>query len=525
VRHTFEDFELDPERRELVRNGQSIAMEPQVFDLLLYLIENRHRVVSRDDLIAAVWKGRIVSESALSTRINAVRSAISDSGEEQRLIKTLPRKGVRFVGKVRTDEPKRAAEVTGAIATTVSDPGPSLAVLPFTNMSGDSEQEYFADGMAEEIITSLSRCSSLTVIARNSSFTFKNKVIDIRQVGRELGVRYVLEGSVRRADTRLRIAGQLVDAQTATHIWADRFDGVMSDIFELQDRIAESIVAAIEPSLQLAEMNRAKRKTAASLDAYDLLLRAQQQMYEFTNESLSAALENIRKALALDTAYAPALATGAYCHAQRFFQGWMSNPEEEKRQGLRLAARAVELAKDDASVLCMAAYAVRELGMDPQRSKELIVRSLHLNPNSYLALTIAAWNEIVFDNPTRALELLRKAERLNPRDPRSWFMSNATSLANIARGDYEQAAASARQSLAQNPRSAQALRFLAASLALLGQQKVAAKIMIEVIKIEPGLAIDILRRRVPFMPEGIWNRYAEGLRMAGLPDRQTGIRK
>jgi TolB-like protein len=518
VRHLFEDFELDPGRRELTRNGRLIPMEPQVFDLLQYLLENRHRVVSRDDLIATVWKGRIVSESALSTRINAVRSAIGDSGDEQRLIKTLPRKGMRFVGEVRTSEAKPTDVATGARADIVSDTGPSVAVLPFTNMSGDPEQEYFADGMAEEIITALSRFSSLTVIARNSSFTFKNKVIDIRQVGRELGVRYVLEGSVRRAGTRLRIAGQLIDAQTAMHIWADRFDGGLSDVFELQDQIAESIVAAIEPSLQLAEMNRIRRKSAASPDAYDLLLRAQQHMYEFTRESLSAALDSVREALALDPAYAPALATGAYCHAQRFFQGWMDDPEEEKVQGLRLAARAVELAKDDASVLCMAAYAVRELGMDPQRARELIARSLHLNPNSYLALTIAAWNEIVFDNATKALELLRRAERLNPRDPRSWFMSNATSLANFAIGDYEQAAASARQSLAQNPSSAQASRFLAASLALLERQVPAAEAMKEVLRIEPRLTLAVLRRRIPFMPESIWGRFAAGLRTAGLPD-------
>src|SRR5262245_37526762 len=211
-----------------------------VFDLLAYVIQHRERVVSRDDLIAHVWDGRIVSESALASCINAARSAVGDSGEAQRLIKTLPRKGIRFVGVVRGET--KPAE-TGS--PTVAEPPksdlalpdkPSVAVLPFTNMSGDPEQEYFADGMAEEIITALSRCSWLFVIARNSSFTYKGKAVDVRQVGRELGVRYVLEGSVRRGGSRLRFMGQLIDATSGTHIWAERFDGEMSDVFELQDR-------------------------------------------------------------------------------------------------------------------------------------------------------------------------------------------------------------------------------------------------------------------------------------------------
>lgn len=524
MRYFFENHILDLDRRELSRDGNALDLEPQVFDLLHYLLENRERVVSRDDLIASVWGGRIVSESALSTRINAVRTAIGDSGNEQRLIKTLPRKGLRFVGVVRQEAPTSvpalrsdALEGSLSIKDTVGL-APSIAVLPFTNMSGDPEQEYFADGMAEEIITALSRCNFLLVIARNSSFTYKNKVTDVRQVGRELGVRYVLEGSVRRDGDRLRITGQLIDAPTAMNIWADRFDGVLSDVFELQDRITESIVAALEPNLQQAEINRLKLRTSTNLDAYDFFLQAQQLEYEFTEESLEAAVRSIDQVLKIDPAYARALALGAYCHALRYFQGWTRDPQAEIAEGLRLARRAIELAKDDASVLCMAAYAVRELGMDPQSSKELIQRSLHLNPNSFLALTIAAWNEVTLGNPQKALELLHRAERLNPRDPRAWFMANAASLAHVALGDFAKAAAYARRSLAQNPRSAQALRFLAASLALLGDTKAAIDAMHQALRIEPKLTATKLRARVPFIPEAVWSDYARGLKLSGMPD-------
>ena len=267
MRYLFENYALDADRRELRRGDYLVPVEPKAFDLMVHLIANRERVVSKDDLIAAIWNGRIVSDSALTTCINVARSAIGDSGGAQRLIKTLPRKGLRFVGLVREGELPAAVggdQDAEPSKQPLSLPDkPSIAVLSFTNMSADPDQHYFADGMAEEIITALSRCRSLFVIARNSSFSYKGKSIDVRQIGSELGVRYVLEGSVRRSGNRLRITGQLVDATSGVHIWADRFEGEMSDVFDLQDRITESVVGAIEPSVQLAEIERLKR-TAAS---------------------------------------------------------------------------------------------------------------------------------------------------------------------------------------------------------------------------------------------------------------------
>ena len=274
LRYLFEDYTFDTGRRELHRGADAVSITPQVFDLLDYLIRNRERVVSKDDLINAIWNGRIVSDAALTTRLNAARTAIGDSGEEQRLIKTLPRKGFRFVGPVLAAQEPAAAAATDNLGEPPKSPltlpdKPSIAVLPFTNLSSDPEQEYFADGMVEEIITALSRFKWLFVIARNSSFTFKGRAVDIKEVGRTLGVRYVLEGSVRKASGKVRIAGQLIDAVTGAHIWADRFERDLTDIFALQDDVTVAVVSAIEPKLLQTEIAMASRRRPENLTAYD----------------------------------------------------------------------------------------------------------------------------------------------------------------------------------------------------------------------------------------------------------------
>ena len=270
MRFLFEDYALDTDRRELQRGAAVVSVTPQVFDLLDYLIRNRERVVSKDDLIDAIWNGRSVSDSALTTRLNAARSAICDSGQEQRLVKTLPRKGFRFVGSVLeaqrpADAPVADDQMKHQKPVLALPDKPSIAVLPFQNLSDDPEQEYFADGMVEDIITGLSRSKLLFVISRNSSFTYKGKAVDIKQVSRELGVRYVLEGSVRKAGKRVRVTGQLIDASTDAHIWADRFDSDLDDIFDLQDSVTSSVIGAISPELERAEIERARRKPTESL--------------------------------------------------------------------------------------------------------------------------------------------------------------------------------------------------------------------------------------------------------------------
>lgn len=514
MQYLFGTFTLDTARRELRQGDALVAVEPQVFDLLEFLIRARDRVVSRDDLMAGVWRGRIVSEATLSSRVNSARAAIGDSGAEQRLIRTLPRKGVRFVGEVR--------EAAGpAPAVTVATPAaearlPALAVLPFANLSGDPEQDYFADGMTVEIITALTRSSGLFVIARNSSFAYKDRPVDIRQVGRELGVGYVLEGSVRRGGERLRITGQLVDAVSGANLWADRFEGDLAEVFALQDRVTESVVAAIEPTLQLAEIERRRQERP---DAYDLLLRAYALEHEFTAESLAAALDCLGRALRLDPVYAPAMAAAAYVHAQRHFQGWAPQDEAVRAEALRLAWQAVELAPSDAQVLWMAAFAVWNMAQEGrERARELFGRSLLINPNSAMALVLAGWIEIMCGNQGGGRAMVERAQRLNPRDPRGWLMSGAMAIAAVIDGDYAGAAGWAGKALAQNRRFAVALRVLAVALVKVGQPERARQAVQELVAIEPELTISGFFARIPVPVEAMARTYAEALKAAGLPE-------
>jgi adenylate cyclase len=323
LRYLFEDCVLDTDRRELRRGAGLLSVTPQVFDVLDYLIRNRERVVSKDDLIAAVCDERIVSDAALTTRINVVRNAIGDSGEEQRLIKTLPRKGFRFVGAVQEEEAPAAAAVPAspmeAPRSTLSLPDkPSIAVLPFTNLGSDPEQEYLADGIVQDIITELSRFSELFVIARNSSFQYKGKAVDVRQVGRELGVHYVLEGSIRRGGDRIRIAAQLIDATTGAHRWAEHYDRKLEDVFTVQDEVVRTIVAILAAHVRKAEIERMRAKPTNSWRAYDCYLQASDAFTAFNISFIVKDLDETRRllqqSLALDGAYARSYALLARTH-------------------------------------------------------------------------------------------------------------------------------------------------------------------------------------------------------------------
>ena len=392
VRFLFADYALDTNRRELTRGSELISLGPQVFDLLVYLVQNRQRVVSKDDLLDVVWRGRIVSESTLSSHINAVRRAVGDTGEEQSLIRTVARKGFRFVGEVQEvqaprdappstrlfkDADDQATKLTPAL--TIPDK-PSIAILPFQNLSGDTEQEYFADGVVEDITMALSRMRWLFVIARNSSFTYKGRAVSVKQIGRELGVRYVLVGSVRKAN-RVRIAGQLIDASSGAHLWADRFEGAVDDIFELQDQVTARVVGAISPKLEEAEIERANRKPTESLDAYDYFLRAMASFYKRTKEANNEALHLFYKAIELDPAFASAYGMAAWCYTWRKINGWMTDRIQEIDEGSRLAWRAGELGRDDAVALARGGHALGFLVGDLDTGAAFVDRAILLNPN------------------------------------------------------------------------------------------------------------------------------------------------
>ncbi|HSJ41510.1 MAG TPA: winged helix-turn-helix domain-containing protein, partial [Xanthobacteraceae bacterium] len=323
----FDDHALDTDRRELHRGPETIAVEPQVFDLLVFLVQNRDHVVSKDDLIEAVWGGRIVSESTLTSRINAARRAVGDSGEDQKLIRTIPRKGLRFVGTVRTRgseqvvEPSHDLQEAPRAALPLPD-RPAIAVLPFANLSGDPEQEYFSDGISEDIITALSKLRWFFVIARNSSFTYKGKPVHMKRVAEELGVGYVVEGSVRKVGDRVRITVQLSDAATGNSIWAERYDRALADVFAVQDEITEAIVAAIEPQLYAAETFRSRRKPPNSMDAWDLVMRALSHFWRVTRQDYLVAQALLEKATAIDPNYGQALGVLATSQTFSAHMGW-----------------------------------------------------------------------------------------------------------------------------------------------------------------------------------------------------------
>jgi TolB-like protein len=525
VRFVFADYVLDPDRRELTRGSGTVAIGPQVFDLLLCLVQNRERVVSKDELLNAVWGGRIVSESTITSHINAVRKAIGDSGEEQRHIRTVARKGFRFVGDVREAQPldgslqADGAQSYEALANMLTLPDrPSIAVLPFQNLSGDPEQEYFADGVVEEIITELSRIRWLFVIARNSSFTYKGRAVDVRRVGRELGVRYVLEGSVRKSANRVRITGQLIDATTDAHIWADRFEGTLDDIFELQDQIAASVVGAIAPELERAEIERAKRKPTESLDAYDHYLRGMANLHRGTRDAVAEALSSYYKAIALDPDFASAYAMAGWCHFWRRINGWMVDRVQETAEGVRLARRAVELGKDDAVALTRSGHALGHLAGDLDGGIELIDRGQLLNPNLASAWFLGGFLRVWRGDSDGAITHFAHAIRLSPLDAEMYRMQAGMAMAHLLAGRFDIASSWAEKSFRDLPSFLMVVSIIAASYALAGRMDEAGHAMNHLRQLDPRLRVSNLRDWLPLhRPEDL-AIFANGLRKAGLPE-------
>jgi TolB-like protein len=518
----FGDCVLDPDRRELSRGAEAIAIGPQVFDLLVYLIGNRERVVSRDGILDAVWGGRIVSESTLASHINAVRKAIGDSGEDQRLIRTVARKGFRFVGEVR-EVPASCGSLmvdfkTEPAAKPLTLPGrPSIAVLPFVNLCGDSQQDYFADGVVEDIIAALSRIRWLFVIARNSSFTYKDKVVDVKQVGRELGVRYVLEGSMRKAANRMRITGQLIDATTGAHIWADRVEGTLENVFDLQDQMTESIVGAIAPQLERAEMERAVHKPTESLDAYDYYLRGMASFHRTTREAIDEALSCFRKAFELDPEYAAAYGMAAWCFFWRKLNGWMTDRTKEMEEGAQLARRAVEFGKNDAVALTRGGHALGHFGGELNGCIALIDKALLLNPNLAAAWFLGAWLRIARGEPDVAIERFQHAMRLSPLDPEMVRMQAGMALAHMLAGRFDVASSWAEKALRELPGFVVAHAIHTASEALAGRKEISERGVRRLHQLDPDLRISNLSW-VPFRRQQDIDLFMDGLRKAGLPE-------
>jgi TolB-like protein len=527
LQFAFEDFVLDQDRRELTLRGYVVAVSPQVFDLLLLFLSNPDRVVSKDDLLQTVWSDRIVSESTITSHINAVRKAIGDTGEEQRLLRTVARKGYRFVGQVKADNSGQtrqpdidelAASRQMPASTLVLPEKPSISVLPFQNLSGDPEQEYFADGVVEDIIAALSRIRWLFVIARNSSFAFKGRGVDAKGVGQELGVRYVLEGSVRKCGNKVRITGQLIDATSGAHIWAERFEGLLDDIFELQDQIAESVVGAIAPQLERAEIERAKRKPTESLDAYDYYLRGMAKLHSGTREAIEEALPMFYKAIDLDAEFASAYGMAAWCHFWRKLNGWMTDRTAETAEGTRLARLAVTLGRDDAVALTRGGHALSHLTGDVDGGIALLDRARLLNPNLAPAWYLGGILRALRGETDAAIENLNHAVRLSPLDPEMFRMQVGMALAHFFAGHFDTAADWAEKALGNLPSLLAPAALVAASYALSGRMDKARWAMQRLQALDPSLRLSNLKDWLPIQQPDDFARFADGLRLAGLPE-------
>jgi TolB-like protein len=519
LRYLFENFAFDTDRRELHRGPDVVTVAPQVFDLLEYLIRNREHVVSKDDVINAVWSGRIVSDVALTTRLNAARSAIGDNGEEQRLIKTLPRKGFRFIGPVReelSNGPNTPDDDFGPERPALALPDkPSIAVLPFENMSGDPEQQYFADGMVEEIITALSRFKWLFVIARNSSFSFKGRAVDIKEVGRRLGVRYVLEGSVRKAAGKVRIASQLIDALTGAHIWADRFERDLTDVFALQDEVTIAVVSAIEPKLFQTEIALATRRRPENLTAYDFYLRAMQQLYLTTREGMTEALRLAHRALELDPRFDCAAALAGVCHLNNVLWDYAVDPQFERKEAVRLTRFALSVDSGDPATLAWAAIISAYMIGDSETEIEMADRAVALNPNSYLAWSGRGHVYRIAGLPEEAVRSFERAIRISPVDPMLHhpLLGMATALIELRR--FEEAIVAGKKALRQNQSYPAPYRCLASASAHLGRDDEARAAAARVLEFDPRFSI------TSWIARGGQSKaklYIEGLRKAGLPE-------
>ena len=524
VQFCFADHTLDTERRELYRGSEPIAVEPQVFDLLIYLMENRHRVVSKDDLIASVWGGRIVSDSSLTSCINAARKAVSDSGEDQKLIRTIARKGLRFVGEVRTQptgtEPADASGLPPDQVHERSRPAlplpdrPAIAVLPFINMSGDSEQEYFSDGISEDIITALSKLRWFFVIARNSSFIYKGKAVHMKQIAEELGVGYVVEGSVRKSGDRVRITAQLNDVATGSHIWAEHYDRSLADVFAVQDEITEAIVAAIEPQLYAAENFRAKRKPPDSMDAWDLVMRALSHYWRVTRQDNVVAQALLEKAISIDPNYGQALGVLATSHTFSAHMGW-EDMETAVPIAERAALAAIRADSEDpwAHHALGCAYLFTRHFDDSMAEFDLALR---LNPNfslaqGYFGLTLAyrgRWQE--------ADQAARRAIRLSPRDPYSAVYYGIAAYAQFVGRNYEEAMHLSREGIRQRGDFVGAHRVLAASAGMAGYSEVATAALRELRRAQPNVSLAWIAKEMPIEQEVEMRHYLEAFRRAGL---------
>jgi TolB-like protein/DNA-binding winged helix-turn-helix (wHTH) protein len=530
VIYRFEAYALDADRYELRRGSDLVPVEPQVLDVLLHFVRNRGRLVSRDDLIAGVWDGRIVSESTLTSRVCAARHAIGDDGEQQRLIRTLPRKGYRFIAAVQEsieagkEEAGLGIDCHDATRSAPWCPSPSLRdrasilVLPFANLSADSEQDRFIDGLVDDITAALSRFRHLLVIGRNATQGYKRQALDIKRLATELGARYVIEGTLRKEESRIRIAVQLIDSSTMACLWASRSDGSLRNAFRLQDQITASVVGALVSKVEQVEIERIKIGPKRELDAYSCTLRGLDNLHQWTKDGIGEALHLFQRAIEIEPEFASAYAMAAYCYVQRQSYGWITDRPRETAECVQLALRAAELGKDDALALARAAHAISAVGGDVEGGVSLIERAIQLNPHLTAAWYVSGWIMLFLGKPEAAIQHLQRAIELNPYDRLVFKIHSAMAYAHFFSRRYDAAVASAGEALRDRPNYLTALRVASASHGLGGRHIEGRRLMAKMCLLDPGLHVSGLADLLPFRREKDSAKWAGALQRVGLPD-------
>jgi len=514
----FNQFSLDTVQYRLCLSGEAISVEPQVFDLLSYLIINRGRIVSRDELLDNLWKGKVVSDAALAVCLKDARKAVGDSGDRQSIIKTIHGRGYQFIAEVsESGEDKMADnENRSSLPKALALPDkPSVAVMPFTNMSNDPGQDFFADGVTEDIITELSRERDLFVIARNSTFAYKNRSPDVAQVARELGVKFVLEGSVRKAGSRIRLNAQLIDAQNNSHVWAERYDRALEDVFEVQDELTQTISNTLLRKFFETETERVLRQTPQSIAAYDHYLRAFGLVLNFTKTGNEAAILEAHRALEIDPDYARAHMILAWAYAYRTLAGWTDDPETEIRLSREAALKAVILDNND--FWGHAALSFAELHIrNHDRSLNAINRAVALNPNSADSHALRGIVLNFVGDPVEALDDMKLAVRLNPNHP-TWYCVGL-GRAYYELGKYEQAIPYLESLVNAGGEILSWRALLIASYMAAGRADQARAEVISLLAARPDVRCESVLAVTPYRDEEAAVRYTELLKSAGLPD-------
>jgi TolB-like protein len=512
----FNQITLDTNQFRLSRAGEQIPVEPQVFDLLVYLIENRERVVTRDELLEKLWQGKVVTDSALGTSLKDARKAVGDSGAKQQVIKTFHGRGYQFIAEVTESASKQSSLTEEQAASQEALPlpdEPSIAVLPFTNMSGDPEQGYFSDGITEDIITALSRIPRLFVVARNSTSVYKGQAVDIKQVGREQGVRFVLEGSVRKSGNQIRITAQLIDAITGNHRWAERYDRELSDIFAVQDEIAKNVTVAVQVELTAGEQARLWAGGTDNLDAWECVVQGNELMHRHNRGENAEAQRLAEQAISLDSNYADAWVLAGMSHFEDAMWGWGSSREESLTTALEDAHKAIELEELNPDSLILLAYVKCEL-TEFDEAVEIAQRAVSLSPNHTASVAALA---VAFARAGKHEEhhkQIKRAMRLSPIYP-AWYL-NDLGVSCFALGKYEEAVTAFRGCTENTDQDSPFLLFakvfLAICLAESGHVTEAKNETEEIYDLDPNFQIDewwqftVKDQTVPNRAIEIWNK-------------------